>query len=108
MSKVISKPKLIKNAISYQNKTTPNSLTVHEWNHTINALKTQANLNTEYLETLHYILFGSSTADFWWDGTTIKELAPQKIDLTEYAKKTETYSKTEIDEMFDNLLGGEY
>jgi hypothetical protein len=46
--------------------------------------------------------------DYWWNGTTIKELETQKVDLTEYAKKTETYSKTEIDAMFDNLLGGEY
>lgn len=112
--------------------------------------------------------------DYWWNGTTIKELETQKVDLTEYAKKTElltlgttsndayrgdlgqiaynhsqsahapsnaqknsditkaeieaklvgditshnhdsnyykkseTYSKTEIDAMFDNLLGGSY
>jgi hypothetical protein len=270
MKIVESKPKLIKNAIAYQNKTTPNSLTVHEWNHIINVLKTQTNLNTEYLDKLHYILFGSSTSDFietpslpevkeliadledfkdgwninienqinqaiavetqareqaiedlqdiyvkktdatkveasetngnikvdneevvvyddtavkqqitdditthntselahpflkgkidearaiaegkvsamsfatkaqldawleipenretlmvgtnfyiedlaspdyWWNGTTLVELSTDKIDLTEYAKKTETYSKTEIDAMFDNLLGGEY
>ena len=27
--------------------------------------------------------------DYWWNGTTIKELETQKVDLTEYAKKTE-------------------
>ncbi len=27
--------------------------------------------------------------DYWWNGTTIKELETQKVDLTEYAKKTD-------------------
>jgi hypothetical protein len=47
--------------------------------------------------------------DYWWNGTTIKELETQKVDLTEYAKKTETYTKTEIDAMIgdiETLLAG--
>jgi hypothetical protein len=47
--------------------------------------------------------------DYWWNGATIKELETQKVDLTEYAKKTETYSKSEIDAMIgdiETLLGG--
>jgi hypothetical protein len=37
--------------------------------------------------------------DYWWNGTTIKELETQKVDLTEYAKKTEllTLGTTEND-----------
>ncbi len=47
--------------------------------------------------------------DYWWNGTTLVELSTEKIDLTEYAKKSETYSKTEIDTMIgdiETLLGG--
>ena len=56
----------------------------------------------------HFYIEETDKPDYWWNGTTIKELETQKVDLTEYAKKSETYSKTEIDAMFDNLLGGEY
>lgn len=49
---VDKKPKLIKNAIPDQLKTGANSLTIHEWNQIINILKTQANLNTDFLETV--------------------------------------------------------
>jgi hypothetical protein len=37
--------------------------------------------------------------DYWWNGTTIKELETQKVDLAEYAKKTEllTLGTTEND-----------
>ena len=31
----------------------------------------------------------TDTPDYWWNGTTIKELETEKIDLTEYAKKTD-------------------
>ena len=31
----------------------------------------------------------TDTPDYWWNGTTIKELETEKVDLTEYAKKTE-------------------
>lgn len=44
--------------------------------------------------------------DYWWNGTTIKELETQKVDLTDY------YTKTEVDNAIstalNNLLGGEY
>jgi hypothetical protein len=41
--------------------------------------------------------------DYWWNGTTIKELETQKVDLSNY------YTKTEIDTMIgdiETLLGG--
>ncbi len=57
MGTIERKPALIKNAIPNQTKTA-NSLTVYEWNTFINQLRTQTNLNTEYLEKLHYVLFG--------------------------------------------------
>lgn len=71
--------------------------------------------------------------DYWWNGTTIKELETQKVDLTEYAKKTEiptistsittdatsdtktaspkavkTYVDNAINSAILGLLGGEY
>jgi DNA integrity scanning protein DisA with diadenylate cyclase activity len=57
MRTIERKPVLIKNAIPNQTKTA-NSLTVYEWNTFINQLRTQTNLNTEYLEKLYYVLFG--------------------------------------------------
>lgn len=57
MRTIERKPALIKNAIPNQTKTA-NSLTVYEWNTFINQLRTQTNLNTEYLEKLYYVLFG--------------------------------------------------
>lgn len=57
MRTIERKPVLIKNAIPNQTKTS-NSLTVYEWNIFINQLRTQTNINTEYLEKLHYVLFG--------------------------------------------------
>lgn len=57
MGTIERKPVLIKNTIPNQTKT-HNSLSIHEWNIFINQLRTQTNLNTEYLEKLHYVLFG--------------------------------------------------
>lgn len=65
MSKSIEKkPLLIHNALPYQSKTSANSLTIQEWNQVVNILKSQANLNTDYLEKLHRILFAD------WDSAT--------------------------------------
>ena len=58
------KPNLVRNSIAFQAKQAANSLTVQEWNHVVNVLKQQANLNTEYLENLHRVLFTD------WDSNT--------------------------------------
>ncbi len=54
---ITKKPNLVRNSIPDQVKTAANSLTIHEWNQIINVLKTQANLNTQYLEQLHKLFF---------------------------------------------------
>lgn len=68
MSKTfIKKPALIYNNIPEQLKTAANSLTIQDWNQVVNVLKRQINLNTEYLEKLHRLLFsdwGSDTTGF--------------------------------------------
>ena len=47
----------------------------------------------------HFYIEETDKPDYWWNGTTIKELETQKVDLTEYAKKTEllTLGTTEND-----------
>jgi len=59
--------KLIKNAIPDQLKTGANSLTIQEWNQIINILKTQANLNTDFLEIvqrqIENITYDNATED---------------------------------------------
>jgi hypothetical protein len=46
--------------------------------------------NTALLKTGdHFYIEETDKPDYWWNGTTIKELETQKVDLTEYAKKTE-------------------
>lgn len=51
------KPNLIRNSISNQTKQDARGFTINDWNNTINTLKLQSNLNTEYLEQIHKILF---------------------------------------------------
>lgn len=61
--KIEKKPILIYNNIPNQVKQAANSLTIQEWNHVVNVLKQQANMNTEHLEKLHRFLFESWNAD---------------------------------------------
>jgi hypothetical protein len=61
---ITRKPNLIRNNIPDQVKSAANSLTIQEWNQTINILKTQTNLNTQYLEQLHKLFFTD------WDGNS--------------------------------------
>jgi len=50
-------------------------------------------LDSENVELLqigdNFYIEETDKPDYWWNGTTIKELETQKVDLTEYAKKTE-------------------
>jgi hypothetical protein len=51
----------------------------------------------------HFYIEETDKPDYWWNGTTIKELETQKVDLSNY------YTKTEIDTMIgdiETLLGG--
>ena len=49
------------NGIALQSKTSPNSLTVAEWNRVVNSLSAQTNNLTQYIVNLHKLLFGDST-----------------------------------------------
>ena len=57
----------------------------------------------ENVETLivgtNFYIEDLASPDYWWNGTTLVELSTEKIDLTEYAKKTEllTLGTTEND-----------
>ncbi len=59
---------------------------------TKNALDTWL-LDSENVASLqigdHFYIEETDKPDYWWNGTTIKELETQKVDLTEYAKKTD-------------------
>lgn len=48
------------NGIALQSKTSPNSLTVAEWNRVVNSLSAQTNNLTQYIVNLHKFLFGES------------------------------------------------
>lgn len=87
------KPNIVRNAIPDQNKQGANSLTIQEWNTTINVLKRQANLNTSYLERLHRALF------FNWDNNTIGT-----IEIAEAFKKF--FSQTWYFEAYDPTTEG--
>jgi hypothetical protein len=60
-------------------------------------------LDSENVELLqigdNFYIEETDKPDYWWNGTTIKELETQKVDLAEYAKKTEllTLGTTEND-----------
>lgn len=56
---------VVYNNIATQNKTSPNSLTVAEWNRVINVLSRQTNNNTEYLVELNKFLFGEETGGYF-------------------------------------------
>lgn len=101
MGTIERKPALIKNAIPNQTKTS-NSLLIHEWNTFINQLRTQTNLNTEYLEKLHYVLFGP-----------LDPSKPPLVEVTDLSTLTadiNTHAQTiaEINTHIKNLILGKW
>jgi hypothetical protein len=62
--KISKKPNLNRNSIPHQAQQEVGRLTAVEWNQVVNTLRIQANLNTEYLENLHRVLFSD------WDANT--------------------------------------
>ena len=61
MANFIPDYNFIFNGIALQSKTSPNSLTVAEWNRVVNSLSAQTNNLTQYIVNLHKLLFGNST-----------------------------------------------
>jgi hypothetical protein len=57
MAIIAKRPDLIRNSIPQQVKVSANSLTIQEWNTTVNALASQSNKTTKYVEDLHRMLF---------------------------------------------------
>lgn len=101
MGTIERKPALIKNAIPNQTKTS-NSLSIHEWNTFINQLRTQTNINTEYLEKLHYVLFGP----FDPSKPPLVEVADLSTLTTNATEQAQTI--TEINTHIKNLILGKW
>jgi len=57
MAIIAKKPDLVRNSIPQQMKVSANTLTIQEWNTTINALAMQTNKTTKYVEDIHRVLF---------------------------------------------------
>lgn len=58
VNSINKKQNIMHNSISDQTLTYTNQLTIKAWNDIINILKTQANLNADYIETLHKWFIG--------------------------------------------------
>lgn len=60
MAQINKKPKLIKNSIAEQLKTSASGLSLQEWNLIVNILKQQTNRNTDHAQEMHEFMFGKS------------------------------------------------
>jgi hypothetical protein len=89
------------NNVSDQRLTYANQLSVKAWNDTVNILKTQANINATYLETLHNWLVGTGESEYIIDidKSLIEyvkdDLATYEWVDTNYHKKDLVYTKDE-------------
>lgn len=107
-------PGLIRNLIDEQTKTNANALSLEEWNYIINVLKTQANVNTAYLEMLHKLLFGdwsydtgSETLMFTFDDPTIglvKQIEINYKHLIALIKEDINNFKQQVSDEIQSLL----
>ena len=60
-NKISQKQNILYNSVPDQTLTYANQLTVYAWNDIINMLRTQANVNAEYIQTLHKWFIGIGT-----------------------------------------------
>lgn len=102
--------KLVYNSIPDQHMYSPNQLTMQIWNNIINQLRTQTNLNTEYLQQLHKHLFGDSEYKFDTDTPVLSRVSYKDEDETitgqkEYTKHVSFNSGVNIND--DLLIKGE-
>ena len=77
--------KILYNSIPEQRLTYANQLTVKSWNDIVNILKTQANINADYLERLHKWLIGTGTGNVAIEGTKpfVEYILNDYVSLTE-------------------------
>lgn len=94
---------ILYNSVPEQRLTQPNQLTIKSWNDIINILKTQANINTDYLQKLHNWFIGhyDDTKDF---NENIINIPVDEIVFGDYSPSFAEYVLNEIKYIIETPL----
>lgn len=110
-NKISQTQNILYNSVPDQTLTYANQLTVYAWNDIINMLRTQANVNAEYIQTLHKWLIGIGT-DTYALPSTYTSFVEYTFDIdnnlniiSSRVEKFEEYASNIVNALTYNRLG---